>query len=291
MKTKFTLIALVVGLGVATTAMSQDDKKENRESNKDKVTVRISMSEEKDGKTETIEKTYTYNNLSDSEREEKIKAVVDSLRATNKDATNRRLSVTIEEGDAPMREKIRKEERVVIVPKDGKSREKTRVYKYGPGDSRVETWNDGKRHYEFNFDEKAFADRMKRVEKEIAPKMKKLEHDMDEWGRNFEPKFREFWHGDINMGSSGKAATIRGLEAFPNNPEKDELNVRFYAPNKGDVTITVTDTKGKQVSKKEIKDFSGDYIGQLDLHKNSKGIYFISVIQNEDGAVKRIVVE
>ena len=94
MKTTFALFALVAGLGVATTAMSQDKKTENKDS--DKVTVRIRMSEEKDGKTETFERTYTYNNLSDSEREAKIKTIVDSLRSTNKDATNRRLSVVIE---------------------------------------------------------------------------------------------------------------------------------------------------------------------------------------------------
>ena len=99
MKTTFALIVLVAGLGVATTAMSQDNKAENKDSNKDKVTVRIRMSEEKDGKTETFERTYTYNNLSDSEREAKIKTIVDSLRTTNKDATNRRLSVVIEEGE------------------------------------------------------------------------------------------------------------------------------------------------------------------------------------------------
>jgi len=289
MKTKFAFFTLITGLGVATMAMSQDNKKEIKDS--DKVTVRIRMSEEKDGKTETIERTYSYNNLSDSEREEKIKAIVDSLKGTNKDAANRRLSVTIEEGDAPMRQKIEKEDHVVRTPKDGKKRDEVRVYKYRPGDSRIETWKDDKHRYEFNFDEKAFADRMKRVEKDLTPKMKELEREMDEWGRNFEPKFKEFWHSDVNIGGIHKPATVRGLDAFPNNPERDELNVRFYAPNKGDVTITVTDIKGKQVSKKEVKDFSGDYVGQLSLGKNPRGTYFISVVQNEDGAVKRIVVE
>jgi hypothetical protein len=285
MKTKFALIVLVAGLGVATTALSQDDKKALKPVDKDKVTVRIRMSEEKDGKTETIERSYTYNNLSDAERESKIKAIVDSLRSTNKDATNRRLSVEIEEGSSDMRDKERwgNQEQITIFPPDGRNHD-VQTYRYQPRDK-------GEKIYEFNFDEEAFADRMKRVEKRIAPQMKKFELEMDEWGRNFEPKFREFWHSDINIGGSGKPASIRGLEAFPNNPEKDELNIRFYAPNKGDITITVTDTKGKQVAKKEIKDFSGDYVGQLELGKNAKGTYFISVVQNEDGTVKRIVVE
>jgi hypothetical protein len=288
MKTTFALIALVAGLGVATTAMSQDNKTDNKDS--DKVTVRIRMSEEKDGKTETFERTYTYNNLSDSEREVKIKTIVDSLRSINKDATNRRLSVVIEEGESfrSNREFRNDNDRIVIVPKDGKER---KIYKYDSKEHRVERWDNDNRNFNFNFDEEAFADRMKRVEKRIEPQMRKLERNMEDWSRDFEPKFREFWNSDINIGGSGKPASIRGLEAFPNNPDKDELNIRFYAPNKGDVTITVTDTKGKQIGKKEIKNFSGDYVGQLELGKNAKGTYFISVVQNEDGTVKRIVVE
>jgi hypothetical protein len=290
MKTHISLFAVLVGLGVATTAMSQDKKTENKDS--DKVTVRIRMSEEKDGKTETFERTYTYNNLSDSEREAKIKTIVDSLRSTNKDATNRRLSVVIEEGDSHSSDRVFRNDndRIVIVPRDGKER---KIYRYDPKDGRTERWDNDNRNFNFHFDEEAFADRMKRVEKRIEPQMRKLERNMEDWSRDFEPKFREFWHSDINISGngSGKPASIRGLEAFPNNPDKDELNIRFYAPNKGDVTITVTDTKGKQVSKKEIKDFSGDYVGQLELGKNAKGTYFISVVQNEDGTVKRIVVE
>jgi hypothetical protein len=288
MKTHITLFTMLVGLGVATTAMSQDKKTENKDS--DKVTVRIRMSEEKDGKTETFERTYTYNNLSDSEREAKIKTIVDSLRSTNKDATNRRLSVVIEEGESRPSDRVFRHDndRIVIVPRDGKER---KIYRYDPKDGRTERWDNDNRNFNFHFDEEAFADRMKRVEKRIEPQMRKLERNMEDWSRDFEPKFREFWHSDINISGSGKPASIRGLEAFPNNPDKDELNIRFYAPNKGDVTITVTDTKGKQVSKKEIKDFSGDYVGQLELGKNAKGTYFISVVQNEDGTVKRIVVE
>ncbi|MFN3382548.1 MAG: hypothetical protein ACK41O_24040, partial [Runella zeae] len=61
MKTKWVLMALVVGLGVVSTANSQEDTKQ--QTNKDKVTVRVRMTEEKDGKTETIERSYTYNNL------------------------------------------------------------------------------------------------------------------------------------------------------------------------------------------------------------------------------------
>lgn len=290
MKTTFAQIALIAGLGVATTALSQDEKKAANDSSKDKVTVRVRMSEEKDGKTEIVERSYTYNNLSEAEREAKVKAIVDSLKATGKDASNRRLSIEIEEGESRPSDYNRRydDERIVRKQREEKDREK--IYKSNPKERRTERWDND--NHNFNFDEEAFADRMKRVEKRIEPQMRKLERNMEEWSRDFEPKFREFWHSDINIsGAAGKPASIRGLEAYPNNPDKSELNLRFYAPHKGDVTITVTDTKGKQVSRKEVKDFSGDFVGQLDLGKNAKGTYFINVVQNEDGAVKRIVIE
>ena len=287
MKTTFALIALVAGLGVATTAMSQDNKTDNKDS--DKVTVRIRMSEEKDGKTEIVERSYTYNNLSDAEREAKVKAIVDSLKGNGKDAANRRLSIEIEEGDSRHADHDRRYDDERMVRKQKEEKERVKIYKSNPKD-RQDNYNYN-HNFRFDFDEEAFADRMKRVEKRIEPQMRKLERNMEDWSRDFEPKFREFWHSDINIGGSGKPASIRGLEAFPNNPDKNELNLRFYAPNKGDVTITVTDTKGKQVSRKEVKDFSGDYVGQLELGKNAKGTFFVNVIQNEDGAVKRIVIE
>jgi Secretion system C-terminal sorting domain len=291
MKTTFALIALVAGLGVATTALSQDEKKASNDSSKDKVTVRVRMSEEKDGKTEIVERSYTYNNLSEAEREAKVKAIVDSLKATGKDASNRRLSIEIEEGESRPSDYNRRYDDDRIVRKQREERDRDKIYKSDPKERRTERWDNDNHDFNFNFDEEAFADRMKRVEKRIEPQMRKLERNMEDWSRDFEPKFREFWHGDINISGAGKPASIRGLEAFPNNPDKSELNLRFYAPNKGDVTITVTDTKGKQVSRKEVKDFSGDYVGQLELGKNAKGTYFVNVIQNEDGAVKRIVIE
>ena len=97
----------------------------------------------------------------------------------------------------------------------------------------------------------------------------------------------EDWARNLN----GKPSTIRGLDAYPNNPDRDQLNVRFTAPAKGDVSIVVTNTKGKEVAKRDINDFSGEFVGQIDLGKKTQGTYFITVTQNEDGAVKRIVVE
>ena len=85
--------------------------------------------------------------------------------------------------------------------------------------------------------------------------------------------------------------TIKGLNSYPNKPFNGKLNVRFNAPEKGNVSISVTDVNGKEISSEQIKDFSGLYLGQIDVKKSGVGVYFVRVTQSNDGAVCRIQVD
>ena len=85
--------------------------------------------------------------------------------------------------------------------------------------------------------------------------------------------------------------TIKGLISYPNKPFNGKLNVRFKAPEKGNVTISVTDVNGKEISSEQIKDFSGLYVGQIDVKKSGAGVYFVRVTQSDDGAVRRVLVD
>jgi hypothetical protein len=85
--------------------------------------------------------------------------------------------------------------------------------------------------------------------------------------------------------------TVHGLSAEPNQPFNGKLNVEFTAPEKGNVTIAVTDVNGKEIASEVLKDFQGDYLGQIDLKKASAGVYFLRVTQGNDGAVRRIKVD
>lgn len=86
-------------------------------------------------------------------------------------------------------------------------------------------------------------------------------------------------------------ATIRSLDVFSNRPETDVLNVRFYAPSEGDVSITVLDLKGNLEAKTSAKNFKGEYVGQLKLKKGAKGTYVVIVAQGEDGQTKKIKID
>lgn len=85
--------------------------------------------------------------------------------------------------------------------------------------------------------------------------------------------------------------TIKGLISYPNKPFNGKLNVRFKAPEKGNVSISVTDVNGKEIASEQIKDFSGLYLGQIDVKKSGAGVYFVRVTQSNDGAVRRVQVD
>lgn len=97
------------------------------------------------------------------------------------------------------------------------------------------------------------------------------------------------WDNPI-LGNDSKA-TIKSLDVFTNKPETDILNIRFFAPNEGDVNITVLDIKGNVVAKSEAKKFTGEYVGQLKLKKDSKGAFFVIVAQREDAMSKKIKID
>lgn len=85
--------------------------------------------------------------------------------------------------------------------------------------------------------------------------------------------------------------TIQGLSGKQNQPFNGKINVRFNAPTKGNVTIAVSDVNGKEIATETVKDFHGDYLGQIDLKKAGAGVYFLRVTQGTDGAVKRIEIK
>ena len=85
--------------------------------------------------------------------------------------------------------------------------------------------------------------------------------------------------------------TIQGLSGKQNQPFNGKINVHFTAPTKGNVSIAVSDVNGKEIATETVKDFQGDYLGQIDLKKAAAGVYFLRVTQGNDGAVRRVEVK
>lgn len=262
------LVAAPVFLSVA---QAQSDKKPKKDDDDKKTSIRVRVSEDDNGKVRDIEKSYEVGAMTDSERQRFIDKVLDSLNVDKKGKQT--ISITVDDGaDGVIASKKRK--KVIIDHRD-------------PREPMAFHW-DGDFKYEWDSDK--FRENMKTIEKNFErnfhPKAKMMMRDMEDMGRNFSKSFDYAWENHGNV----KAASIRSLTAYANNPADDVLNLRFSVPQKGNVTVTITDTKGKEVGKKEIHEFEGDYVGQIELKKNTKGTLFVTVVQNEDGAVKRVVI-
>lgn len=232
--------------------------------------IHVKVIERMGGTVTEIDRTYRADAMTDDKRDEVVKNLVDSLKMARKgDGRQRQMTIIIED-DADVNTRTKLKNR----------RPNTRDGIAGmprPGNQRNQPFQRNRDfRYQFRADIDSVGDRLKQFNFMFPHDLSlRLMQPFDAWSRDF----------------SGKPATVRGLEAYPNNPDRKLLNVRFSAPAKGDVIIVVTNTKGKEVARKEVNGFSGEYVGQIDLGKNAPGTYFITVTQNEDGAVRRIVVE
>ncbi len=257
----FTLTAAVGSYTIAN-AQSKDANK--------KTIIEVRVTEKKDGKINTYERNYRLDPLSDAEQKTFIDKVLDSLSVDG--MSQKQISISVDDERGEQRQ-----------------------------DPQVLGWYDNGRS--FRLDTNELQSSMRRMQKEWEPKMRQLQKEMEprlrEFRRDIEPginslrqnlKGMEERYGDTGSKDFGQSSTVRSLNAYANNPDNGMLNLRFSAPDKGDVTITVTDSQGKEVGKKFIQDFSGEFIGQIELKKNTKGSLFVTVIQNEDGAVRKVTV-
>lgn len=257
------MLSLLLSGATAMLAQAQEDKPE-KPGKEEKATIRIKVTGEKDGKTESKERSYRVGAMTDDERDKFVDKVLDSL-GVDKKKNNQMVSVTIDDGDEDMAAKKRR--KVIIDHRD--DREPLAYH-----------WK-GDFSNDFEFNTENLKKHMRTFENEWKPKTKMLMRDMEHFGN----EMGEFWNKEVV-----KPASVRSLTAYTNNPDNGVLNLKFGVPQKGDVSVIVTDTKGKEVGKKEIKDFEGEFVGQVELKKNTKGTVFVTVVQNEDGAVKRVVI-
>lgn len=248
-----------------------------------KEKVRIRIEQEVDGKTTISEKIINSSGLSSSQKDEMIEKFKDSVLALNKGKAQ---GVKIEiDNDSNSNINIERNDGKKIVRRyelndsDGGGNEDI-VIKRGP---KVRVYKkDGKGEIE-SFDSDNFTH-------EFHGNMESLRDNMKQMGKDLKFEFRSI-PDNIMMfdGGSSGSKTIKNVEVFPNNPKTEILNVRFNAPQKGDVSIKVLDVKGSVIAKEEIKDFSGEYVGQINIGKQKSGTVFVMITQGEDGNVKRVV--
>jgi hypothetical protein len=94
--------------------------------------------------------------------------------------------------------------------------------------------------------------------------------------------------GDQNESEEKRPPSVTNLKVSPG--AVGVINLSFYLPSQGDVSIRVTDTQGKEVFSEKLKEAKGSYSRQLNLSRKSGGTYFVTVTQHKDGQVQRVIV-
>ena len=276
--------ALLLTLGMS--AMAQKSISQNIEDKDGKMTIHIESSEK--GKKEVFDKSYNVQGMSDVEKEKLISRVTDSLWTASGDGERKQFRVRIDRNDdrhANLDDNS--DHKFSLKSPQGKSKKRVEVYKDG---KRIEKDLDGDGDDDLTIFFKDFGDDIKRNFKDFDHK--EMFSSLEPVMKDLKGKLKFNFDGDMkDFDFLNESKTVKALKIYPNKPFDNKLNLKFHAPEKGDVNVIVTDINGKEVGSQKFKDFQGDFMGQVDLKKNVKGTVFVTVTQGEDGTSKRVVIE
>jgi Secretion system C-terminal sorting domain len=233
--------------------------------------LRIQISTEENGKKTNFNRSYSVEGLTPEEKQALVDRVCDSLGLGEKNP-NRRFKMQIDDNN-----------------EGGANRRKPRKFGEENNQGTPEEQAKGKsRSYSFDMDgdlEQLFRESFGNLGDvfqgfENNPEMQRW---LGQPGRN---------HQGLVWRSPNQKGSIQRLEVYPNNPNNNRLNVSFSAPAQGDVTVTITDIQGKEMGREIFKDFTGAFVGQIELRKTlEKGTYFVTVVQGLDGDVQRLAID
>lgn len=258
MQKNIKIFGTAILFAVSMTAMAQKSTSQNIEEKDGKIKIHVESTE--NGQKQVFDRTYNAEEMNAEQKEDLINRITDSLSTTLGKGERKQIRIKVDRGNERFAQSFkapRNEQKRIEIYKDGK---------------RIEKDFDRNDHKEFHFD----FDHDKLLGS-LKPAMKEFKFKFDHDFKDFEP--------------FSDSKTVKALRIYPNKPFDNKLNLKFYTPEKGDVNVTVTDVNGKEVGSQKLKDFQGDFMGQVELKKNTKGTLFVTVTQREDGTAKRVVIE
>lgn len=95
---------------------------------------------------------------------------------------------------------------------------------------------------------------------------------------------------DINSESEKDKLKLEDLSFFP-NPSNGKFNLKFEAPEKGDIEIDIYDINGKKVYNDLVKNFDGQYKKEIDISDEHKGTYFLKISQGKKATTRKIILD
>jgi hypothetical protein len=94
------------------------------------------------------------------------------------------------------------------------------------------------------------------------------------------------------ISASAPATELRfeELTVFP-NPSDGLFNIRFNLPERGNTIVRVFDSRGAEVYRNSLGKFSGTFSDRIDIANNVKGIYFLTIQQEERRISRKLVLQ
>ncbi len=90
--------------------------------------------------------------------------------------------------------------------------------------------------------------------------------------------------------SNLRTLAVEDLSFFP-NPNDGRFTLRFTALEDGPAAVRIFDATGRTVYEEKPGTFAGTYENQIDISAESKGVYFLTITQNDKTLNKKIVLE
>ena len=86
--------------------------------------------------------------------------------------------------------------------------------------------------------------------------------------------------------------TCRFVDAFKMypNPASDMIRVKFKASKRA-TSIFISSIDGKLMHSEKLTDFSGEYNAQLNVSNFPKGIHVLTIVQENESFIKKLVIE
>lgn len=264
--------SIILGAALFTVPLWSAAQEQTPEQGTTKVSIQVV--EEKGGDRILEERSYYIKPLSAEAQRNHLDSLVSSLQASGK---GRRVTVTMEDTESKHAYSRKIEGRAFPTPPVPLKKEQH--YSYW-----LELDDLGKRI------DSTVSRETARAEMKVNRLMADLESRPADFGFDLNNRLEKVRAFTFENGLSNSSKTIRNASVNPNRPFDGSLNVRFNTKEKGNVVVTVTDTKGKEQGKKELKDFEGEFVGQIKLKDTAKGVLFVNIVQNEDGVTQRVMV-
>ena len=87
----------------------------------------------------------------------------------------------------------------------------------------------------------------------------------------------------------GELSDGNTLEIYP-NPNNGEFLFRFHTTSIDNYQVILTNTLGEIIFQEKLNGFTGEYKRKLDISKNGKGIYMMSITNGKEATIRKLTV-